>query len=139
MGFSPRRVKAIEELAAKGEEVKDLALLLKNRAECDDYAGIRYIAIRELTQMRKGDAALPAWLKDRVRNALHWDVRRTALDELASRWAFDPEVAVILRERAVADSDQIVRDLATKTLETWRNDPTVPGFLVDLVDQPEGS
>ncbi len=59
-------------------------------------------------------------------------VRRAAFQVLADGWRDDPATAVLLRDRATADTDWQVRQAAVQALaDGWRDDPATAELLRD--------
>jgi predicted NACHT family NTPase len=71
-----------------------------------------------------------AWLKERAQSDENWDVRQTAVQELASGWKNDISTLPWLKERAQSDEHWDVRQCAVQELvRGWKDDPNTLPWL----------
>ncbi|MFH7031104.1 MAG: HEAT repeat domain-containing protein, partial [Heteroscytonema crispum UTEX LB 1556] len=76
--------------------------------------------------------------KDRATADENEDVRRTAIEALASNFKEDPDTRTILKDRATADEDGVVRRRAIEALASnFKEDPDTRTILKDRATADE--
>lgn len=134
------KTKAILSLGYLVNCFADNLSLLKNLSCYDKNWYIRQAAIQAviinldyLQQETNGEANLFAWLKERAQNDQDPEVRKTALEVIASHLSTYSETRQLLKYCALADEDPYVQQTAIKILaEVWRNHQETRSWLKNL-------
>ncbi|PAX60174.1 HEAT repeat domain-containing protein [Brunnivagina elsteri] len=134
---------AVQEFARNYKDNPDTLSWLKQFAQTDDnfydnhaifdfsfYKNnfpVRRVAVEELARIKDDPDILP-WLKQCAQTGHNWNVRRTAVKELARNYKDDPDTLPILKQIAQTDDDESVRGAAVEELaRNFKDDPdTLP-------------
>jgi len=114
----------VEELANNWRNDPDTIRILKDRAENDNEHFVRKVAVQELKQFINNDLSIfESFLKIVVNDSFNreesWQInpRQTALEALLNYYPEQPKVFEILKDRALNDPDEQLREWAQQQLE----------------------
>ncbi|MEH2217776.1 MAG: HEAT repeat domain-containing protein [Nostoc sp.] len=111
-------------------------VLYEDKEETQLVQKIRTQAVRAIATTWQESLDTKTWLKERVTQDDHEDVRGAAVQELANHFKDDPDTKTWLKERATQDDNWYVRGAAVQELANhFKDDPDTKTWLKERATQ----